>query len=270
MTSEDHNHISSLQNPRIKNAVKLRQRSHRDDSGQMLIEGAREITLALENGHIPLEIYYCTTLLKNDEQKKLLDQCIALKITPFECSIPVFEKISYRENPGGLLAVAPVISNGLESFSPPEQALVIVAESIEKPGNLGSILRTADAAGAHAVIVCDHCTDINNPNVVRASLGTIFALPVIESSSEEALSWLKKNNLQTIAAVPDAELKYTSADLSAATAIIVGSEQSGLSRIWLDNTDLQVGIPMLGQADSLNVSVSTAILVYETLRQRSV
>ncbi|MGQ9661298.1 MAG: RNA methyltransferase [Kiritimatiellia bacterium] len=150
-----------------------------------------------------------------------------------------------------------------------ERPLVVVAEAIEKPGNLGTILRSADATGVTAVLVCDRCTDINNPNVVRASIGTLFSLPVVETTSAEALVWLRAHKIQIVAASPHATQKYTEVDLRGPTAIVVGTEQYGLSPTWLEAAHVRVRIPMLGQADSLNVAAATTILLYEVVRQRN-
>ena len=149
------------------------------------------------------------------------------------------------------------------------QELEVVAEAVEKPGNIGTILRSADASGADAVIICDRCTDINNPNVIRASIGTIFTIPVIETSSGEAIEWLKKNNIQILAATPQATQLHTNTDMSGKIAIAVGAEKPGLSDTWFNAAEIKVKIPMLGQADSLNVAASTTILLYEALRQRT-
>jgi TrmH family RNA methyltransferase len=150
----------------------------------------------------------------------------------------------------------------------PPAPLLVVAEAIEKPGNLGTILRSADAAGAHAVIVCDRCTDINNPNVVRASIGTLFSLPVVEAAGDEALDWLAGRSIRTVAASPHAAALYTEADLAGGVAIVLGTEQYGLSERWMRRADLTVRIPMLGQADSLNVASAATLLLYEAVRQR--
>ncbi|MCX8107869.1 MAG: RNA methyltransferase [Verrucomicrobiae bacterium] len=150
----------------------------------------------------------------------------------------------------------------------PRNPLVLIAEAVEKPGNLGTILRSADATGVAVVLVCDPCTDINNPNVVRARIGTLFSVPVVETTSDRALDWLRRNNLKIVATSPHAEKKYSDEDLRGSIAIVVGTEQYGLSRTWLEVADVQVRIPMLGQADSLNVATATTILLYEAVRQR--
>jgi TrmH family RNA methyltransferase len=260
--------ISSLLNPRIKAVVKLRQRSHRDEAGLMIVEGYRELKRALDNRHCPIEIYYCRELFQGVNEPALLDRCRAAGAQLFECDAPVFRKIAYRDRPEGLLAVAPQIRRRLEDLVIPAAPLLIVAEAIEKPGNLGTILRCADAAGAHAVLVCDRCTDVNNPNVVRASIGTIFSVPVVETTTGEALVWLERQGIQLVATTPHAQTLYTEADLTKGSAIVLGTEQYGLSGAWLGRAGVKVRIPMLGQADSLNVSAAATILLYEAVRQR--
>jgi len=260
--------ISSLRNPRVKEAVKLRQRSHRDDTGLMIVEGYREVKRAVECRHIPRELFFCPDWFQGTNEEALMERCEEAGASLRRCTAPVFAKLSYRDRPDGLLAVAPQVNAALDSVRLPTRPLLIVAESIEKPGNLGTILRSADAAGANAVIVCDRCTDINNPNVVRASTGTLFVLPVVETSTPEALQWLKQHQIQIVATTPDASAVYTEVDLTKGTAIVVGTEQYGLGDTWLTRADFRVHIPMLGQADSLNVASATTILLYEAVRQR--
>lgn len=260
--------ISSLSNPHIKNVVKLRQRSHRDELGVMIVEGYRELKRALDNKHLPAQLFFCKELFQGENEGDLIRRCAEAGAELFECAPPVFEKIAYRDRPEGLLAVAPQVRKSLSDLSVPKNALIIVAEAIEKPGNLGTILRSADAAGVNAVLVCDKCTDINNPNVVRASIGTLFSLPVIETSTDEALAWIKKRKFSIVAATPHAEKVFWDVDLAGNTAIVVGTEQYGLSSRWLDEAEFKVRMPMLGQADSLNVASATTILLYEAVRQR--
>ena len=261
--------LSSLTNPKVKHVVKLRQRSHRDAAGQMLIEGYRECRRALDHGCIPEMIFYCEALyLKNLNEPALVEECREKGTHCYSCTAPVFEKMAYRERPEGLLMVAPQLKTGLNDLQLPENALIVVAESIEKPGNLGTILRSADAAGVHAVIVCDRCTDIHNPNVVRASTGTLFSVPVVETTSEEALTFLKERNFHILAATPHTEKLHSDVDLTGNTAIALGTEQYGLTERWMKQADLQVRIPMLGLADSLNVASAATILLFETVRQR--
>jgi TrmH family RNA methyltransferase len=146
--------------------------------------------------------------------------------------------------------------------------LYIIAEALEKPGNLGAILRSADAAGAHAVIVCDACTDIFNPNVIHASTGAFFTIPILESSTEEVIAWCHKNNIRTLAATPQADILYTDVDMTGPIAIVVGAEHPGLSQRWLDDAHLPIKLPMFGQANSLNVATAATALLYEAIRQR--
>ncbi len=260
--------ITSTSNPRVKQIIKLRKRSYRDRVGLMIIEGCTELERAIKNSHQLTELFFCPELFTGEFEQKILSQCQQNDISLIECPAPVFQKISYRERPNGLLALAPQIQTSLDQLPVKEKMLIVVAEAIEKPGNLGTILRSADASGADAVIICDRCTDINNPNVIRASIGTIFTIPVIETESLEAITWLKDNNIQILAATPQATQLHTNTDMSGSIAIAVGAEKPGLSDTWFNAADLKVKIPMLGQADSLNVAASTTILLYEALRQR--
>lgn len=260
--------ISSLQNPRVKEAVRLRQRSHRDDLGLMIVEGYREIKRALDNGHRASELFYCPEFFQGENNESILDRCRGNGAGLLRCRPAVFEKLSYRDRPDGLLAIAPQIRRGLADLHVPPEPLIVVAEAIEKPGNLGTILRTADAAGVHAVIVCDRCTDLNNPNVVRASVGTLFTVQVAEAESAAALAWLRERRIRILAATPHAEVVHSDVDLTRGTAVVVGAEQYGLTSTWMDNADVNVRIPMLGQADSLNVAAAATILLYEAVRQR--
>lgn len=261
-------HITSLQNPRVKKVVKLRQRTVRDEQLLMIVEGYRELRRALENKRIPTTLFYCRDFFLGENEPGLIDKCRAAGTEIISCAPPVFAKMAYRERPEGLLALVPQLRLRPNDLRLPLNPLLVVAEAIEKPGNLGTILRSADAAGASGVIVCDRCTDTNNPNVVRASLGAIFTVPVAESSSKEAIAWLREKKIQILAASPHAELVYTRADLRRGTAIIVGAEQFGLSAQWMQAADLQVRIPMRGQIDSLNVAAATTILLFEAARQR--
>ena len=260
--------LTSLQNQRVKAVVGLRQRSDRDEHGEMIVEGYRELKRALDNRHFPKAVFYCPALFMGANESSLLERAREAGAETIECSAPVFEKMSYRDRPEGLLAVASQVRRTLADLQVPAQPLIVVAEAIEKPGNLGTILRTADAAGVHAVIVCDRCTDINNPNVVRSSIGTIFSVPVAEASTAETLVWLRERHVRILAATPHTDRDYYDVDLRPGTAIVVGTEQYGLSEQWMTQADLKVRIPMLGQADSLNVAAATTILLYEAVRQR--
>jgi TrmH family RNA methyltransferase len=261
--------ISSLTNPRVKQVIKLRRRSHRDEAGLMIVEGYRELRRAVENRHPLQEVFFCPEWFQGQNETELLGLCREAGAALNECARPVFAKMAYRDRPEGLLAVAPQVRRGLADLRLPEDPLVVIAESIEKPGNLGTILRSADGAGAHAVVVCDRCTDLNNPNVVRASIGALFCLPVVEASSSETLAWLEEQRLTVVAATPHAQTLYTDADLTRGMALVLGTEQCGLSPPWLERARVNVRIPMLGQADSLNVAAAATILLYEAVRQRA-
>ena len=260
--------ISSLQNARIKDVVKLRKRSVRDEQGVLLVEGYREVLQALNNAYSPQVLFFCPALFLGSNERTIIQRSAEAGAELIECSEAVFRKIAYRDRPDGLLALAPQVKHTLQSLKLSEVPFLLVAESIEKPGNLGTMLRSADAAGVDAVIICDKCTDINNPNVVRASIGTLFAVPVVEASTEEVISWLKERQIQTVAATPHSDLNYTRVDLTVPTAVVVGSEQYGLHEQWMNEAACRVVIPMRGQADSLNVAAATTIMLYEVVRQR--
>jgi RNA methyltransferase, TrmH family len=260
--------ITSPANPRIKQLVALRRRRERDRAAVTLVEGLAEVRLALDAGVRPLALYYCPELSGPDEQD-LTGSAASRGGELIRVTRPVFEKISYREGPDGWLAVVPAIEASLSHLNVPADPLVLICAGLEKPGNLGAILRTADAAGVAAVIAADPVTDWGNPNVVRASKGTVFSVPVASGSSAAVLDWIAGHRLQVVAAAPDARQLITEADLTGPTAIAVGAEQTGLTAEWLDRADLRVRIPMFGRADSLNVSTSAAIITYEAVRQRT-
>ena len=260
--------VSSLQNAGIKEVVKLRQRSHRDENALLIVEGYREVKRALDNRIPVLKLFYCPALYQGKNEPALVARCAAQNVGLFECSEPVFRKIAYRDRPEGLLALCPQIRRTLADLTLPANPFVVVAEHIEKPGNLGTMLRTADAAGADALVVCDRCTDVNKPNVVRASIGTLFTVPIAEASTEETIAWLRQHGIRSLAASPHAAKNYTEADMTRPIAVVVGAEQFGLSDAWMAQADERVRIPMLGQADSLNVAAAATILLYEVVRQR--
>ena len=261
--------LTSPSNPKLKRVVKLRTCAAREESGEMIVEGYRECRRALDRGYKPHAIFHCPDFyLKNENEPQLVEDAAKAGAEVFTCTKTCFTKIAYKERPDGLLMVGPHISIKLTDLKLSPHALIIVTEAIEKPGNLGTILRSADAAGAAAVIVCDRTTDIHNPNVVRASTGTMFSVPIVEASSEEALAYLKAHNFSILAATPHAEKLHSEVDLTGNVAIALGAEQYGLTAKWMDGADLRVRIPMLGMADSLNVSAAATILVYEAVRQR--
>jgi TrmH family RNA methyltransferase len=260
--------IESLQNPRVKAAVKLRKSKARQEARQTLVEGYREILRATDNGWTFTELYFCPVLYLDGDAAFLVFKIRTSGTPVFQCSETAFRKMSYRDTPDGLLALSPLVGKTLAELVLPENPLLLIAEDLEKPGNLGTILRTADATGVDAVIVCGHKTDINNPNVIRASIGTLFFLPVAEATTEETIQWLEKQRIQSLAAMPGAAQAYTDVDMARGTAIVVGSEDNGLKARWMNSATHQVSIPMLGKNDSLNVSTAAAILLYEAIRQR--
>lgn len=260
--------ITSFQNSQIKNVVKLHKRKERDQQHRMIIEGYRAIVYALENRYPLDELYFCPELFFGKNETALIERVAKTNTSLIEVAEGPFCKMAYRERPEGLLAIAPQVRRPLNTHTPVDQACYLIAESIEKPANLGSILRAADGAGAQAVIVCDAATDLFNPDVVRASVGTFFSLPTLESSSAATFHWCRQHGIQTVAATPEAEQLYTQIDLRGSLALVVGSEQYGLSPLWRNQADVQVKLPMHGQVNSLNVAIAAALLLYEVVRQR--
>ena len=260
--------IDSPQNPRVKTAVKLRKGKIRKELKQTLVEGCREICRAFDSGWAFTELYFCPDLYLSVDEDQLVEKIRKSGVPVFICSETAFRKMSYRDTPDGMMALSPLVGKTLDELILPENPLILIAEDLEKPGNLGTILRTADATGVDAVIACDHKTDLNNPNVIRASIGTIFFMPVSEATTEETFKWLEENNIQSLAAVPGAHQEYTDINMSGGTAIVVGAEDEGLTEAWKKGATEKVGIPMLGKNDSLNVSTAAAIMLYEAVRQR--
>ncbi|MFA5000535.1 MAG: RNA methyltransferase [Patescibacteria group bacterium] len=256
--------ISSLDNQIIKDAVWLKKASERKERGLILIDGAREIAAALEADWIIKTLFYCPELARavNNFFGLTEDKII-------EVSKKILEKISYKENPDGFLAVALAKDKELEKVKLSQKPLIVVLEAVEKPGNLGAIIRTAYAAGVDAIIINDSQTDIYNPNVIRASEGYIFKENLVMASREETIEWLKKNKIKTFAAATDGNEEYTKADLNGPMAIILGSEAEGLGQKWLKAADTRIKIPMRAGMDSLNVSVAAAVILFEAKRQRS-
>ncbi len=262
-------YVSSPQNPKIKHALKLRDKRYRRQHGETLIEGFRELRRATDNSYFPSTIIYCTSLFLGENEDRLLADGKDAGALLIETSKEIFRKISYRDRPDGLLAIAPQVQRTLSQLQLTSAVpLLLIAESVEKPGNLGSMLRSADGAGIDAVIVCDRKTDINNPNVVRASVGTLFSIPVVEATTEDTIAFLKAQEIQAIVASPASDKVFWDVDYRQPSAIVVGSEQFGLSELWLENADQRIQIPMHGNADSLNVATASTILLYEAVRQR--
>lgn len=259
--------ITSFQNPRIKSLVKLRNRRHRDEGG-VLIEGYKAVKLALENDFRLSEIYYCPELYLGSNEDDLVNQAIQSGAKAFETTPEIFTKVAYRDRPEGIIAITPQFHRKLEELPVNDHSLYLVAEAIEKPGNLGTMLRTADAAGVEGVIICDPITDIYNPNVVRASIGTLFTVPIAHCTTEEFFAWKQNNKVTLVATTPSTKKVFTDVDLTGKVALAVGTEQVGLPDYWIDNADEKVLIPMYGKADSLNAAASATLVLYESVRQR--
>jgi len=261
--------ITSLQNPRLKRLVRLRDRRPRDEERAFLVEGYREVRRALEKKVRLDELYFSRDWFLGENEPALIAEAEAAGAKLFELSKDAFAKVAYRERPDGILAVAPQWRRTLADIALPDNPFILVVEAIEKPGNLGTILRSADAAGCDALVVCDPVTDLFNPNVVRASTGVLFSVPCVVEDGARVLAWLRERGIRTVATTPSAERVYSDADLRGPLAIIMGSEQYGLSEFWLTNSDLSVRIPMAGQADSLNVAMAALITLFEAVRQRA-
>lgn len=268
--------ITSLQNARVKNVVKLNNRRYRDTVGLTVVEGVREAARALQSNIVPVEAYVCLPLIENGAAHELLTTLGRLAQTGatqlFEVTPPVFAKTAYRQDSGGVLLVIPYFQRPLVDVRLSALPFVTVIEGGQKPGNLGAILRTADAAGVDAVILDPgkdlDATDIHNPNVIRASLGAVFTVPAAVAPTAQLIGWLRQHGIRTVAATPAATLPYTAVDMTGPIALVMGSEAQGLSAVWLAAADERAIIPMFGQVDSLNLSVATALLMYEVVRQR--
>jgi TrmH family RNA methyltransferase len=261
--------ITSVSNPQIKDLVRLRDRRHRDRSGTFVVEGYRTIARASDAGVAFERLYVCPELFLGPNEDALIARVAGTGAPVIEVSAEPFRKASYRDRPEGLLAVARQFDTSLEGLDLPDEPLLLVVEAIEKPGNLGTMLRTADAAGCDGVIVCDPTTDPFNPNVVRASTGMLFVVPLAVASTETTIAWLRRHGVTTFATTPDTDTLHTDADLTGGIAIVVGTEQYGLSDTWLNEADHRIRIPMAGAADSLNAAMAAGITLFEAVRQRS-
>ncbi len=259
--------ISSVQNPKVKQLVLLQQKSsERRKTGLFVVEGQREITHCLEAGYQLDSLFTCPKLLEAGSQLQM-DYPVSPMV--YVVTPEVYEKIAYRGSTEGMLAVVRSRQHTLDDLKLRNNPLLVVLERVEKPGNLGAILRSADAAQADAVIVCDPLTDLFNPNLIRSSIGAIFTVPCVACSSEECIGFLKAHDIRILTAqLQDSHLYYDT-DMKCGTAIVMGTESTGLTDTWRQAADAHIRIPMLGRLDSLNVSVSAAILLFEAVRQRS-
>lgn len=263
--------ITSFSNPKIKDVAKLRERRERTRTGLTVVEGIREVAAAIKSGVEITEVFICPSLYEGQAQGDVdtILQGLESKAEISEVSKEIFDKICFGERSEGIVALGRAKIKTLKDLKVKKNPLLMLIESVEKPGNLGAILRTCDAAGIDALLVCDAATDIYNPNVIRASLGTVFSVDVVAGSTEDISAFLKSNKIKIIAATPSGNKNYTSLDLRLGIVLALGSEMSGLSDFWLKAADERAFIPMKGQADSLNTSVAAALMAYEAIRQRS-
>ena len=258
------NYLSSTQNPKIKKLLALQQKSAlRRETGLFVVEGRREIQQCIDAGYEIDTLY-----IRAKENEAVVPADLPADINTCFVSPHVYERIAYRESTEGVIAVVHTRSRTLEELSFKGNPLLMVLERVEKPGNLGAIMRSADAAGADAVIVCDPLTDLFNPNLIRASLGAVFSVPCVVCTSEECIRYLKENHIRILTAQLQDSSLYYDTDMIAHTAIVMGTESTGLTNVWREAADAHIRIPMNGRLDSLNVSVSAAVLLYEAVRQR--
>ena len=259
--------ITSLQNAAIKNIVKLYKSSRERREQQLfVIEGARELSLALQSNYSIKSVYVCRDMFTNTKYPEVLNSLPENII--LDISSSVFEKIAYRDNSDGIVALAAPKQHGLSDIKISNNPFIIILESVEKPGNLGAVLRTADAAAVDAVVICDNQTDLYNPNVIRSGVGGLFTVQTAICSSEEALEWLNACNINVYAAELNGAKQYQNIDYTLPSAIVMGTEADGLTDFWINNAKERIKIPMRGMIDSLNVSVSTAVITFEAMRQR--
>jgi TrmH family RNA methyltransferase len=257
--------ITSTQNPKIKGLLALEKPRERRKQQLFLIEGKREIQWALEAGYKIGNLFYCEEIISLAALgKNMTEGRTVIPVTP-----EVFEKIAVRESSGGVVAVAEMKMHLLSDLHLPERPLILILEAVEKPGNLGAILRTADAAGVHAVIICDPLTDFYNPNVIRSSVGCVFTVPIVAATTEDTLAWLRAQQIHIYCTYLQAAQPYTQIDYTASSAIVLGTESTGLSPEWIRNSDANIIIPMHGKIDSMNVSNAAAVIVFEARRQRN-
>ena len=267
--------ISSPQNPRIKQLVRLNNRRQRDQAQRTLVEGVREVGRALARGIVPLEAYVCSDLAQGAEAMAVIDTLTHLAATGqtqlFTIPPSLFQKIAYRGQSGGMVLVVPYQTRSFNDLVLGVLPFLTVIDGAEKPGNIGAILRTADGAGVDALLLAGDeqaRTDLHNPNVIRASLGAAFTVPSVAAPTAAIIAWLRARQIAIVATTPEASALYTAVSFKGPVAIVMGSEAFGLGVDWLAAADEQVRIPMAGTVDSLNLSVATALLLYEVVRQR--
>jgi TrmH family RNA methyltransferase len=252
----------------VQNLARLNDRAHRTEQGRFLVEGHREIERALGRPGTIEEIYFCPEHFRPGVAEALLERATSLAVPLCRLAPPAFEKASLREGPDGLLGVARTWRLELAELKLSPTPLLLVVEGVEKPGNLGALLRSADAAGTDAVIACGAATDLFNPRVVRNSQGTLFSLPVAVAEKEATRDFLREKKIAVVATTPDTEQAYWDLDLRGPVAVVVGGEKDGLTKFWLEQANQRARIPMAGRADSLNVAAAAGLVLYEAVRQR--
>ncbi len=265
--------IHSLQNPRIKQLVRLRERKERRRTGLTRVDGGRELLRALDAGLVPQCLYVCSPRLRHEEAVLARRRCAAAGVEEQEIGEAVYDKIRYGDRDEGICAVLAWSAGGLDELdrklADRPAPWILVVEGVEKPGNLGAILRTADGAGVDAVVLADPVCEAASPNTIRASMGTLFTQTVVETAGDRLRAWLDQHGLRTVITRPQASALYTEVDLRGGLALVVGAEHRGLRPQWDREGSIAVRLPMHGRADSLNLSAASAILLYEALRQRS-
>lgn len=259
-----HKQISSVQNPEIKKLLRLQEKARaRKKEGLFVIEGAREIALAIKGGYQLQELYFCPDLCAMEKLNPYSS------VRPTEISLEVYKKVAYRGSTEGMIGLAKTKTLSLENLQlKSKNSLILIAESPEKPGNIGALLRTADAGHIDAVIIADPKTDLYNPNIVRASVGGLFTNQLATGTTEEIIEFLNKRKMSIYTATLQDSIDYLAADFSIPSAIVVGTEATGLSETWRENATQNIRIPMEGEIDSMNVSVAAGILIFEAKRQR--
>lgn len=259
--------LTSPQNPYIKQLIQLKEKSRaRKKSKLFLIEGQREITLAIKGGYVIDTVLFNPELISEDQINNLENEHNNI----IEVSKDVYQKLAYRDTTEGLIAIAKTKELSIENLNiERSNPLILIAEAPEKPGNIGALLRTADAANVDAVIIANPKTDMYNPNIIRSSVGCLFTNQIATGNTKDIINYLKENNINTYCAALQASVDYYTQDFTQATAIIVGTEDTGLSNEWLQNSTQNIIIPMQGEIDSMNVSVAAGILIFEAKRQRN-
>jgi TrmH family RNA methyltransferase len=258
--------ITSLQNPKVKKTVLLQKHKERLSQNLFVAEGIKEIEKAIKMKYEIDTLFFCPEIVRISEVETLLNGYKVHHI--FEVTAQVYEKMAYRENSGGIIVWATPKPHRLEDLHLKQNPLLLVIEGVEKPGNIGALYRTADAAGIDAVIICDSQSDFYNPNTIRASLGCIFTVSTALTTGKEAVGFLKSQGIQILSTNLNAAIPYHTVDYTKPSAIVMGTEATGISQLWMDAADRNIIIPMKGEADSLNVSVSAAVVVFEAFRQR--